>query len=296
MSSVRKNIHHGTHLNWFVLVMVCAMGATGLFFSLPSLSAQFDPLDLLTNAQMAFLVISASSVIVVGGLVLQRRDLMRLWALYEAAQREIAERAEKARARDYALLNVSKMMVAQNDVNAVFTCVTDTCVGVFACHQASLMIFDKDSNSLEVRAASGKMVPEGIIGTRQKLGVGIAGWVGMRREPLLILPGGKPADYPGIEFKQKDLTAAMVVPIIMRDELVGVINVSSRSKQTVFDNEDMRALQVFAENVGVAVRHTEQAAWMRATIQHLQDQKDRAGVSTVIPAAQSATPSEINDL
>jgi putative methionine-R-sulfoxide reductase with GAF domain len=293
MSSVRKNIHHGTHLNWFVLVMVCAMGATGLFFSLPTLSEQFDPLDLLANAQMAFLMIASCSLLVAGGLVLQRRDLMRLWGLYEAAQHEIAERAEKARARDYALLSVTKMMVAQNDLNAVFTCVTDTCVDVFACHQASLMLFDKDSNSLVVRAASGKMVPKDIMGTRQKLGVGIAGWVGMRREPLLILPGGKPSDYPGVEFKQKDLTAAMVVPIIMRDELVGVINVSSRSKDIAFDGEDMRALQVFAENVGVAVRHTEQAEWMRATIQHLQHQKDRSGIATVIPAAH-ATPSENN--
>jgi transcriptional regulator with GAF, ATPase, and Fis domain len=295
MSSVRKNIHHGTHLNWFVLVMVCAIGATGLFFSLPTLSEKFEPLDVLASAQMAFLLVAGASLIVVGGLVLQRRDLNRIWALYESAQREIAERAEKARARDYALLSVTKMMVAQNDLNTVLTCVTDTCVDVFTCHQASLMIFDKDSNSLEVRAASGKMVPKDMIGTRQKLGVGIAGWVGMRREPLLILPGGKPADYPGIEFKQKDLTAAMVVPIIMRDELVGVINVSSRNSKIAFDNEDMRALQVFAENVGVAVRHTEQAEWMRATIQHLQSQKDRAGVSTVIPAAH-ATPTEANDL
>ena len=275
MSLVRKHIHHGTYLNWFVMVTVCAIGAIGLFYSLPTLASNFDPLDLLQSAQGACLLIAASSLIVVGGLVLQRRDLLRLWQQYEAAQREIAERAEKHAARVYALLNVSKMMVAQNDLVAVFKGVTDTCVDVFACHQASLMIFDKDSESLEVRAASGKFVPDGIIGTKQKLGVGIAGWVGLRREPLLILPGGKPVDYPNVEFKQKDLSAAMVVPIILRDELVGVINVSSRSKRTEFDNEDMRALQVFAENVGVAIHHTEQAEWMRATIRHLQEQKAR---------------------
>jgi transcriptional regulator with GAF, ATPase, and Fis domain len=275
MSQVRKHIHHGTYLNWFVMVMVCAMGATGAFFSLPTLAARFDPLDLLANAQGASLFVAASAVLVMGGLVLQRRDLMRLWGQYQAAQKEIAERAEKHKARVYALLNVSRMMVAQNDLASVFKGITDTCVEVFACHQASLMTYDKDSDSLEVRAASGKMVPDGIIGTKQKLGVGIAGWVGMRREPLLIMPGGKPADYPGIEFKQRDLSAAMVVPIILRDELVGVINVSSRNKKTEFDQEDMRALQVFAENVGVAIRHTEQADWMRSTIRHLQGHRER---------------------
>ncbi|HEX5131519.1 MAG TPA: GAF domain-containing protein [Candidatus Krumholzibacteria bacterium] len=288
MSSIKRNINHGTHLNWFVMVTVCGVGATGLFYSLPSLTARFDAIDLVENAQTAFLMIAAASVFILGGLVLQRRDLNRLWRDYLAAQKEIAERAEKHAARVYALLNVSKMMVAQNDIAAVFNCVTDTCVDVFTCHQASLMIFDKDNNSLEVRAASGKMVPEGIIGTRQQLGVGIAGWVGMRREPLLILPGGKPADYPGVEFKQTELSAAMVVPIILRDELVGVINVSSRSKRIQFDSEDMRALLVFAENVGVAIRHTEQAEWMRATIQHLQSQNERHAAPRTAPAGNPA--------
>ncbi len=275
MSLVRRNIHHGTHLNWFVMVTVCAISGIALFYSLPTLSSNFDPLDLLANAQSAFLMIAAGSILVVGGLVLQRRDLLGIWKLYEEAQRELSERAQKHQARVYALLNVSKMMVAQNDITAVFNCVTQTCVEVFSCHQASLMTYDRDSDSLEVRAASGKMVPKDMIGTKQKLGVGIAGWVGMRREPLLILPGGKPSDYPGVEFKQKNLSAAMVVPIILRDELVGVINVSSRNAKTVFDKEDLRALQVFAENVGVAIRHTEQADWMRATIAHLQSQRER---------------------
>lgn len=288
MLSASKQIHHGTYLNWFVMVAVGCIGALGLFYSLPTLSLTFDPLDLLQSAQGACLLIAASTVFIIGGLVLQRRDLLRLLKQYDAAQREIAERAEKHAARVYALLSVSRMMVAQTDIAAVFKCVTDTCVDVFACHQASLMIFDKESETLEVRAVSGRSVPEGILGTTQKLGVGIAGSVAMRREPLLIREGGRPSDYPGIELKQKETSAAMVVPIILRDELVGVINVSSRSKGTEFDSEDMRALQVFAENVGVAVRHTEQAEWMRATIRHLQSQKDRTGGSPVIPAANES--------
>jgi GAF domain-containing protein len=69
----------------------------------------------------------------------------------------------------------------------------------------------------------------------------------------------------------------MVVPVILRDELVGVINVSSRSRGVEFDQDDIRALQAFAENVGAAIRHTEQADWMRATIRKLQGQRERTG-------------------
>ncbi len=290
MSTVRRHIHHGTYVNWFVLVVVSAIGATGLLLSLPALASRFNVLEVLEDPQGVFFFIAAGSLLVIGGLILQRRDLQRLWRQYQAAQKEVADSAEKHRARVYALLNVSKMMVAQNDLEAVFDCVTKTCVKVFNCHQASLMTFDKDSNSLEVRAVSGKMVPQGMLGTKQKLGTGIAGWVGQRREPLLILPGAKPSDYPEIEFKHRELTAAMVVPIILRDELVGVINVSSRNQSAQFDSEDLRALLVFAENVGAAIRHTEQAEWMRATIRHLQSQKQRSGVHPAVSTPGTSGP------
>jgi GAF domain-containing protein len=274
MSAVQKHINHGTYLNWFVIVMVAAIGGTGLFFSLPTLAEKFDTLDLLEHTQEAHVFIAACSLLVLGGLVLQRMDLVGLWKQYLQAQKELAESAEKHSARVYALLNVSKMMVAQNDLAAVFDCVAKTCVDVFACHQASLMMYDKETDELEVRAVSGRKVPPGMLGTKQKLGVGIAGWVALRREPLLLHPRGKPEQYPGLEFKQRGVVTAMVVPIILRDELVGVINVSSRDSQAIFDNADLKALQVFAENVGTAIRHTEQAEWMRSTIQKLQGQRE----------------------
>jgi GAF domain-containing protein len=100
---------------------------------------------------------------------------------------------------------------------------------------------------------------------------------------MLITPSQHPV--PGLEYRKHDLSGAMVVPVILRDELVGVINVSSRSQSVEFDADDMRALQAFAENVGAAIRHAEQADWMRATIRKLQGQKDRTGTHPVNPAA-----------
>jgi GAF domain-containing protein len=61
----------------------------------------------------------------------------------------------------------------------------------------------------------------------------------------------------------------MVVPIILRDELFGVLSVSSRSRRVRFDYEDLETLLVFAETAGIVSRHAEQSMWMRATIQRL---------------------------
>jgi GAF domain-containing protein len=87
------------------------------------------------------------------------------------------------------------------------------------------------------------------------------------------------------------MNAAMVVPVILRDELVGVINVSSRNGQVEFDHDDVRALQAFAENVGAAIRHAEQAEWMRATIRKLQGQKEHhTGTHNTHPVSRAADP------
>jgi GAF domain-containing protein len=68
------------------------------------------------------------------------------------------------------------------------------------------------------------------------------------------------------------MNEAMVVPIKVRDELVGVLNVGSASAETSYDDEDLQSLQVFSENAGTCIRHAQQAQWMRNTIQQLQSQ------------------------
>jgi len=65
----------------------------------------------------------------------------------------------------------------------------------------------------------------------------------------------------------KESQPAIVVPIQVRDEMVGVINIASEKPGSTYDEEDLRALQVFAENVGSCIRHAEQAEWMRQIIQ-----------------------------
>jgi signal transduction protein with GAF and PtsI domain len=110
-----------------------------------------------------------------------------------------------------------------------------------------------------------------MLGVRVKLGEGIAGWAAKTGQSLRIGSDFKPAEHPELALKNIALTSALVVPIMLRDELIGVLNVSTRSRKMSYDDDDLKALQVFAENVGSCVRHAEQASWMRQTIRNLQD-------------------------
>ncbi len=117
------------------------------------------------------------------------------------------------------------------------------------------------------------------LGSREAVGGGIAGSVAEAGEPR-ILGTADMSDLPKSKNEGAPLSEAMVVPILVRGELVGVLNVGTTAHNVHYDDEDLKALQVFAENAGSCIRHAEQADWMRQTIQALQ-------------AAQRARPPQV---
>jgi transcriptional regulator with GAF, ATPase, and Fis domain len=278
-SSALTKVHRNEYISWALIVAVALLTLLSSASVLPPiLSDRLASFWIFSKAQMMVIVGLSLTLLLLAGLAHQQRYLKALRRQFESHQHMERDRAQRHTSRLYALLNVGRMMVSQSDLQTVFESIVKMCIEVFSCDQASLMLHDVESGTLVVRAVAGKLVPEGILGTRQPVGSGVAGWVAQKREPLFLRPGVDSAP-PGLELKKKDLCSAMVVPIMLRDELVGVINVSTRSPDVHLDDDDLRALQAFAENIGAAIRHTEQAEWMRATIRKLQGQKDKTGIS-----------------
>lgn len=273
-------VHRSEYVSWALIVAVALLTLLSSASVLPPmLSSRLATFWIFSKPQMMVIVGLSLTLLLLVGLAHQKRYIQALRRQFEEHERTERARAQRHTSRLYALLNVGRMMVAQSDLQTVFESIVKMCIEVFNGDQASLMLHDVDSATLEVRAVAGKLVPEGMLGTRQPVGKGVAGWVAQNREPLFLHPGADGGAPAGLELKKKDLSSAMVVPIILRDELVGVINVSTRSSEVHLDDDDLRALQAFAENVGAAIRHTEQAEWMRATIRKLQGQKDKSGIS-----------------
>lgn len=278
-SGAQANVHRSEYISWLLIIAVSLLTLVSSASVLPPiLSERLASFWIFSKPQMMVIVGLSLTLLLLAGLAHQQRYLKALRRQFESHRRMEHDRAERHTSRLYALLNVGRMMVTQSDLQTVFESIVKMCIEVFNCDQASLMLHDVESGTLEVRAVAGKLVPQGMLGTRQPVGSGVAGWVAQQREPLFLRPGVENTP-PGLELKKKDLCSAMVVPIILRDELVGVINVSTRSTDVHLDDDDLRALLAFAENVGAAIRHTEQAEWMRATIRKLQEQKDKSGIS-----------------
>jgi transcriptional regulator with GAF, ATPase, and Fis domain len=260
--------------NWFLLVGVLLITTIVLTTAiLPLVSQTLETLwfwpktDLVLLFGLSLLMLAFATY-----LTDQQRQLAAIRKRLEHLQEEANERSRRdMESRLFALLNVSHIMGSEADLQSVFDCITKMCVENFKCQQASLMLFDRKTEELVVRSAIGHLNASKVFGARRKVGEGIAGVVAEHREPLLVGPNSAGGTYPGLQFKAKSLYATMLVPIMHRDGLVGIINVSSRSPDANFTSEDLRALQVFAENAATCIRHSERVEQMKESNQKFQD-------------------------
>lgn len=256
--------------NWLFVAAVLILTTIGLGTAIPPLIneriARFWPW---VKTDMVLIIgLSVIVLVFVAYLGQQQRHVIRIHKEIKLVREESDKRLRQHANRLMALTSISHIISVETDLQNIFDRITKMCVETFCCYRASLMLFEGETGELVVRSVSGHSDVE-ILHLRQRLGEGIAGYAAQHREPLLLSSPSDYAAHPGLEYKDPTLTSAMVVPIIVRDDLVGVLNVSSRSEDIIYESEDLLALQGFASSAGACIRHTEHTNWMRKMVPHL---------------------------
>lgn len=125
---------------------------------------------------------------------------------------------------------------------------------------SSVMLYNPEKQVLEFKSIKDDIVGEkgGDIlksAIELKLGEGIGGWVAENRKSVII----DDAQNDQRLFKQADkktgfMTCNLIaVPILHRDELLGVIETLNSKDRTCFDDEDREILESFASLAAVAI-------------------------------------------
>ncbi len=88
-----------------------------------------------------------------------------------------------------------------------------------------------------------------------KLGEGVAGWAALHREPVNIPDARKDARFSHRADRETGFVTRSIlcVPILYRDELLGVVNVLNKKDGRPFDEADLEILEAFAGLAAVAV-------------------------------------------
>jgi hypothetical protein len=109
--------------------------------------------------------------------------------------------------------------------------------------RCSLMLQAPEPEMLYLAAARG-LDPNIVIGSRVPYGKGVAGVVAVSREPLLVQDASEANEHPLLRDQYLTTGSFISFPLIYRDVLVGVVNLTNRAKRGVFIEEDVERVSL----------------------------------------------------
>ena len=115
-------------------------------------------------------------------------------------------------------------------------------------NKCSLMLTDEPTGELTIRSAYG-LDEEIRTKTRLKLGDKIAGWVALKKEPLLIKDIEKDSRISKKSSPQYNTKSLLSLPIVVDDRAIGVLNLSNKDNGKQFDTKDLYFATAVAERV-----------------------------------------------
>jgi signal transduction histidine kinase/DNA-binding response OmpR family regulator len=153
------------------------------------------------------------------------------------------------------LYELSKAFMGMTNLEQLLTEIVEVSCRETGADRASLMLLNEDGQTMTIHAAVG-LPKEVVESTAIRLGEGISGIVAQRREPV-VLDSAAP---PSAEFKRLmklDLiSSAICVPLTVRQELIGVLNLSKLGhNQSPFTAGSLELASVLAGQSAIAIKN-----------------------------------------
>lgn len=176
---------------------------------------------------------------------------------YHAVHQNEARLEAQRRMADLILLKkVGETASSRSDLQELFDQILDSIVHSAGVEVASLMLV-KDDGLLHIASAHG--LAETIASSvRVASGEGISGHVLATGEAILVPNIDQDSRFKSLDGGQRYKNQSLLsVPIFVRDELVGVINVNNKISGESFDLEDQNLMIAIANQVALAMENFE---------------------------------------
>jgi GAF domain-containing protein len=146
--------------------------------------------------------------------------------------------------------------------------VVEVARAIFGARASSVFLFDELSDELVFEAVAGEGAEE-LIGRRFPSSTGIAGWVLVTRQPLVV---EELADDPRFAREAAESTGfvpkgLMAVPLLHEDRTLGVLEVLDRPQKAAFTLAEMELLGLFANEAAIALDLLQRAREARSVLE-----------------------------
>lgn len=159
------------------------------------------------------------------------------------------------RARQLAALNdISRQLVAiESDVEELLNLITHSAVDILNAEAGSLLLVIEDgTGDLEFKVVVGGTGQE-LIGKRLQAGFGLVGRVAKSGKPVISNDTSTDKGWQGEVTEGTFRTQSILaVPLIAKDNIIGVLEVINKKDGTIYVQEDVELLSTFASQAAVA--------------------------------------------
>ncbi|HZE29171.1 MAG TPA: GAF domain-containing protein, partial [Gaiellaceae bacterium] len=143
---------------------------------------------------------------------------------------------------------------SEENYRELLQAIVEVARAIFGARASSVFLHDEDSDELVFEAVAGEGADE-LVGQRFPSSTGIAGWVLVTRQPLVVDELDKDPRFAreaaeSTGFVPKGL---MAVPLLHEDEALGVLEVLDRPQKAAFSLAEMELLGLFANEAAIAL-------------------------------------------
>lgn len=158
------------------------------------------------------------------------------------------------------LYNISQAVNFIDDLKRLLQVIIQKALITLDAEKGSLMLYDYSINALQVRIVSGlqdKKLEEAINNgavqcAKIGIGEGIAGTVFLERKPIITNLGS--ADPRFITKEVLSNTKSLLcVPLIAKGEVIGVINITNKKHDKLFNQKDLEFITSLANQAAIAI-------------------------------------------
>jgi HD-GYP domain-containing protein (c-di-GMP phosphodiesterase class II) len=180
-----------------------------------------------------------------------------------------------------ALYETARDLSTQQELSGLLYAIVESAAMLLNASNGGIYLYDAKRDELQVKVAQGTTA---VVGTRLKMGEGMAGRVAQTRQPLIVDDyqtwEGRSLKFAGAPFR-----AVVEVPMLYGGELIGVLVVNEIGESTrKFTDADARLLSLFAAQAAGAARN---ARLLEETRRRAQQQEALYSVSMNFARAQT---------
>lgn len=159
------------------------------------------------------------------------------------------------------LYNISQAMNFIDDLKRLLNTILDKALETVEAEKGSLMLYDFAENVLQVKVVYGladkkaeEEINSGLVECAKiRAGEGIAGTVFANKKSVISNLGQNDPRFKNFKASTANVNSLLCVPLVAKGEAIGVVNISNKKNNRLFNKQDLEFMEALANQAAIAI-------------------------------------------